>query len=94
MTIVFLATDSSTLTTRHADHVHINEIDDDDGTYYDGLFFFLDGGMLVLATSEFARKICGIFLGVIKDGDDPEQLREIADREAIAELNAIQMRMQ
>lgn len=95
MMIIFLAADNRTLTTRHVDHVHISEVeDDDDSLYYDALYFFLDHGMLVLATSEFARKSCGRFLGVIKDGDDPEQLREIADREAIEELNARQVRMQ
>ena len=94
MTLVFLATDNRTLVTRHADHVYIGATDDEDeqATFYEAIYFFLDGGTLVVATSAYARQRYGMFLGAIVDGTDPEQLREMADRAALDSLNGLRAR--
>jgi hypothetical protein len=78
MIAVFLS--NRMLVTRKVTHTHVAEVDDDDTILYSTLFFFLDRGMAVLATSAWAEEHIGQFVGVLDDGEDPEMLRAEADR--------------
>lgn len=95
MIAIFLANDRRTLVSKHVDHVHITEEYNEEelAVYYHSTFFFLNDGMLTLATSAFAEKHIGELIGVLADGEDPEVLREKADR-AIFEAMNIKGRMQ